>query len=99
MAKNIPLLSAPRPRRLAKSKLTDSTAIANIGSSRASNSPARILVGTASWSDAGFVADWYPKGLPADERLSWYAEHFNLVEVNSTFYAIPSAAQVERWCA
>ena len=58
----------------------------------------RILVGTASWTDPGFVADWYPKKLPAARRLAWYAEHFRLVEVNSTFYAVPPAARVRNWC-
>jgi uncharacterized protein YecE (DUF72 family) len=57
-----------------------------------------IRVGTASWSDPGFIADWYPAGLPARERLPWYAEHFNLVEVNSSFYAVPGAKTVARWC-
>jgi uncharacterized protein YecE (DUF72 family) len=57
-----------------------------------------ILVGTASWSDPGFVADWYPKGLPASERLGWYAEHLNLVELNSSFYAIPKQKSAESWC-
>lgn len=57
----------------------------------------RILVGTASWTDPGFVADWYPPKLPARERLAWYARHFNLVEVNSSFYAVPSVASVARW--
>ncbi len=57
-----------------------------------------IRVGTASWADPGFVEAWYPKQLPAAERLSWYAEHFNLVELNSSFYAIPEARMVERWC-
>jgi uncharacterized protein YecE (DUF72 family) len=58
---------------------------------------ARILVGTASWADPGFIADWYPEGLPARKRLAWYAEHFSLVEVNSTFYAIPTLHAVETW--
>ena len=57
-----------------------------------------IRVGTASWADPGFVERWYPRGLPASERLKWYAEHFNLVELNSSFYAIPSQKVVERWC-
>jgi uncharacterized protein YecE (DUF72 family) len=59
----------------------------------------KILVGTASWSDPGFVERWYPKKLPAGERLGWYAEHFDLVEVNSTFYSAPEPRMVERWCA
>jgi uncharacterized protein YecE (DUF72 family) len=45
----------------------------------------KILVGTASWSDPGFVKRWYPKKMPAGERLQWYAQHFEMVEVNSTF--------------
>ena len=59
----------------------------------------RILVGTASWSDPGFVERWYPKKMPAGERLGWYAQHFDLVEVNSTFYSVPELGMVERWCA
>jgi len=59
----------------------------------------RILVGTASWSDPGFVERWYPKKLPAGERLGWYAQHFELVEINSTFYSVPEPRMVERWCA
>src|SRR5438067_9789535 len=57
----------------------------------------RILVGTSSWADPGFVAEWYPKGMPARERLPWYAERFETVEVNSSFYAIPEVATVMRW--
>src|SRR6266702_473328 len=59
----------------------------------------KILVGTASWSDPGFVERWYPKKLPAGDRLPWYAQHFDLVEVNSTFYSAPKPRMVERWCA
>ena len=59
----------------------------------------KILVGTASWSDPGFVERWYPKKLPAGERLPWYGQHFELVEVNSTFYSVPEPRMVERWCA
>ena len=57
----------------------------------------RILVGTASWSDPGFVEKWYPKGMPAADRLPWYAQHFEMVEVNSTFYSVPDPRMVERW--
>lgn len=58
----------------------------------------KILIGTASWSDPGFVEHWYPKKMPAGERLAWYAQHFEMVEVNSTFYSVPDARMVERWC-
>ena len=59
----------------------------------------KVLVGTASWSDPGFIEHWYPKGMPAHERLGWYAQQFELVEVNSTFYSVPEPRMVERWCA
>jgi uncharacterized protein YecE (DUF72 family) len=58
-----------------------------------------VLTGTASWSDPGFVERWYPKKMPAGERLGWYAQHFEMVEVNSTFYSVPEPRMVERWCA
>jgi uncharacterized protein YecE (DUF72 family) len=59
----------------------------------------KILIGTASWTDPGFVERWYPKKMPAHERLAWYAQHFEMVEVNSTFYSVPDPRTVERWCA
>ena len=58
----------------------------------------KILVGTASWSDPGFVEHWYPKKMPAGERLAWYAQHFEMVEVNSSFYSAPDPRLTERWC-
>ena len=57
----------------------------------------RIVVGTSSWADPGFVEDWYPEGMPARDRLPWYAERFEAVEVNATFYAVPAEATVVRW--
>jgi uncharacterized protein YecE (DUF72 family) len=57
----------------------------------------RIVVGTSSWADPGFVEEWYPRGLPARDRLAWYAERFDAVEVNATFYAVPDVATVTRW--
>jgi uncharacterized protein YecE (DUF72 family) len=56
-----------------------------------------IRIGTSSWADLEFVRDWYPPKLPAAARLSWYADHFDYVEVNSTFYAIPLKKVVDRW--
>src|ERR687886_2917865 len=59
----------------------------------------RIVIGTSSWADPGFVEEWYPPDLAARDRLAWYAERFEAVEVNSTFYAIPQWRTVERWSA
>src|SRR5919199_6625351 len=57
----------------------------------------RIRIGTSSWADPGFVEEWYPPGLPARDRLPFYAARFELVELNSSFYAVPEVATVARW--
>jgi uncharacterized protein YecE (DUF72 family) len=57
----------------------------------------RVVIGTSSWADPGFVEEWYPADLPARDRLRWYAERFEAVEVNSTFYAVPSPGTVHSW--
>jgi uncharacterized protein YecE (DUF72 family) len=84
-------LTRPK-RRAAASRRTP------VGVSAPARGKRRIRVGTASWTDPGFIADWYPKKVPAGERLAWYAQHFNLVEVSSSFYAVPRSALVARWC-
>jgi uncharacterized protein YecE (DUF72 family) len=57
----------------------------------------RILVGTSSWADPGFVKEWYPPGLAAKDRLRWYARRFETVELNSSFYAVPDRSSAHRW--
>ena len=37
-------------------------------------------------------------GMPAAERLPWYAQRFEAVELNSSFYAVPERPTVRRWC-
>lgn len=58
-----------------------------------------ILVGTCSWTDTALVSSgWYPKGRrDAEGRLRYYAEHFPLVEVDATYYALPSARNSLLW--
>jgi uncharacterized protein YecE (DUF72 family) len=60
----------------------------------------RIRIGTASWTDPEFIkAGWYPDDVKndAEGRLRYYAEHFPMVEVNATFYALPRAGTVAAW--
>jgi uncharacterized protein YecE (DUF72 family) len=58
---------------------------------------APIRVGTCSWADEALSKYWYPKGVPAGERLRHYAEYFDTVEVDSTYYRLPVEEMVERW--
>jgi uncharacterized protein YecE (DUF72 family) len=56
-----------------------------------------IRIGTCSWADDALSKHWYPKGLPAGERLGYYAQHFDTVEVDSTYYRLPAEEMVARW--
>jgi uncharacterized protein YecE (DUF72 family) len=58
---------------------------------------AEIRIGTCSWADEALSKHWYPKGLPAGERLAHYALHFDTVEVDSTYYRLPGEEMVRRW--
>jgi uncharacterized protein YecE (DUF72 family) len=57
----------------------------------------KIRVGTSSWADPGFVKEWYPPKMAPRERLPWYAERFEYVELNSSFYAVPDRTTVHKW--
>jgi uncharacterized protein YecE (DUF72 family) len=56
-----------------------------------------ILIGTQGFSYDEWKNFFYPRGLPTGKRLSYYAERFPLVELDSTYYAIPPADRVTRW--
>ncbi|GGL98583.1 hypothetical protein GCM10010129_47790 [Streptomyces fumigatiscleroticus] len=58
-----------------------------------------ILVGTCSWTDRALVASgWYPAGRrDAEGRLRHYAEHFPLVEVDASYYALPGERNSRLW--
>lgn len=58
-----------------------------------------ILVGTCSWTDPALVrSGWYPKGQrDAAGRLRHYAERFPVVEVDSTYYALPGERNSRLW--
>jgi uncharacterized protein YecE (DUF72 family) len=58
---------------------------------------ARIRVGTCSWADEALSKYFYPPGLPAGERLAYYAEHFDTVELDSTYYRLPVDSMAVRW--
>jgi uncharacterized protein YecE (DUF72 family) len=61
---------------------------------------ARILTGTCSWTDPTLIAceRFYPsKSMSARERLEFYARHFPIVEVDSTFYGPPKEETSRLW--
>jgi uncharacterized protein YecE (DUF72 family) len=56
-----------------------------------------VRIGTCSWADEALSKHWYPEGLPAKERLPYYAERFSTVEVDSTYYRVPTESMVQGW--
>jgi uncharacterized protein YecE (DUF72 family) len=59
-----------------------------------------IRIGTASWTDPTMTAPgvFYPRGADsAEERLAYYAATFPVVEVDATYYALPSARVAQAW--
>src|SRR5213596_4051114 len=57
-----------------------------------------IRVGVCSWADETLIKVWYPKGVKgAEERLRYYAERFDVVEANSTYYRLPDREMVQKW--
>lgn len=54
-------------------------------------------MGTAGWSYKDWDTVFYPPGTRAGEYLSIYAERFNIVEVDSTYYRIPAKRTVQGW--
>ncbi|HAZ31895.1 MAG TPA: hypothetical protein DCY61_04275 [Dehalococcoidia bacterium] len=59
-----------------------------------------ILIGTCSWTDATLLASgFYPAhSSTAEERLRYYSQNFNLVEVDSTYYSLLAERTAEFWC-
>jgi uncharacterized protein YecE (DUF72 family) len=59
----------------------------------------QILVGTASWTDRTLLeSGWYPASADtAEKRLSHYASHFRLVEVDATYYSPPAEQTAALW--
>ena len=57
----------------------------------------RIRIGTCSFADEALTKWFYPKGLPARERLPYYAERFDTVEIDSTYYRLPEESMTGGW--
>jgi uncharacterized protein YecE (DUF72 family) len=59
-----------------------------------------VYTGTCSWTDKTLVqeTDWYPeRTMSAEDRLRYYAAHFPLTEIDSTYYAPPAEQQAALW--
>ncbi len=59
--------------------------------------PATVHIGTSGWHYPHWRGNFYPENLPASRMLEFYTRHFDTVELNNTFYRLPTPAAVARW--
>ncbi len=57
------------------------------------------LIGTSGYNYPEWKGSFYPADLPAAKMLPFYATRFDTVEINYTFYRMPTAKLVAGWCA
>lgn len=57
-----------------------------------------LFIGLSGWAYPEWRGSFYPLKEPAARMLGFYAQHFNTVEVNNTFYRMPSAEALAAWC-
>lgn len=56
-----------------------------------------VRFGTSSFSSPDWVGPFYPVGTKPDEYLRHYATQFDTVEVDATYYSLPTERMVDRW--
>jgi uncharacterized protein YecE (DUF72 family) len=59
----------------------------------------KVWVGTSGYTYPEWKGSFYPVDLPGRKMLSYYAERFSTVEINATFYRMPSKKMVDGWAA
>jgi uncharacterized protein YecE (DUF72 family) len=57
----------------------------------------KIRIGTCAWSFGDWSGPLYPRDWPSNRSLEFYARYFPAVEIDSTFYSVPSAEIARRW--
>ncbi len=61
------------------------------------SSRGEIYIGTSGWSYKSWEKTFYPAGVPVKDHFLFYSAQFTTVEINLTFYRLPSEQMVEGW--
>jgi uncharacterized protein YecE (DUF72 family) len=56
-----------------------------------------IRIGTSGWHYGHWSGPFYPADLPKDKWLEYYAQYFDTVEINNTFYQLPREETFRNW--
>ncbi|MBI4415671.1 MAG: DUF72 domain-containing protein, partial [Euryarchaeota archaeon] len=62
-----------------------------------SDLPAKLRIGTSGWGYDDWVGPFYPEGTPKSDYLKLYANTFDTVEIDSSYYRIPQPAMTAGW--
>jgi uncharacterized protein YecE (DUF72 family) len=60
-------------------------------------SETKVRVGTSGYSYDDWKGHFYPENIAKTQMLDYYAQHFDTVEINSTYYGIPKPSVCEKW--
>src|SRR2546423_13774111 len=56
-----------------------------------------IHIGTSGWNYKHWLGRFYPERFPAKDMLALYSQHFNTVELNNSFYHLPTIKAFKSW--
>ena len=56
-----------------------------------------IYIGTSGWNYSHWQPAFYPEGMPSSQWLDYYRKQFSTVEINNTFYQLPSVRALQTW--
>lgn len=57
----------------------------------------KVFIGTSGFYYFHWIGKFYPEDLPRNQVLTFYSQHFNTVEINSSFYHFPRKTTVQNW--
>jgi uncharacterized protein YecE (DUF72 family) len=57
----------------------------------------KVYIGCSGYHYPSWKKAFYPEDLPKDQWLEYYAKHFNTVEINNTFYKMPTEFAFQEW--
>lgn len=57
-----------------------------------------VHIGTSGWHYNHWRGPFYPEDLPSARMLPWYTQHFDTVEINNSFYRLPTTEALAAWC-
>src|SRR5262245_21446478 len=61
------------------------------------NMRCEIRIGTSGWHYQHWRGHFYPADLPPSRMFDYYAKHFDTVELNNTFYRLPTEDAIDAW--